>query len=66
MYLPRNPNAQSVMPLAGKPAMSGETGESVLPSQLDAQLKPARRPARRLTRNPVLASIVNNAMRMWK
>ena len=66
MYLPRDPNAQRAMPLAGKPAMTSEAGDSVLPPQLDAQLKPARRPARRLTRNPVLASIVNNAMRMWK
>jgi len=66
MYLPRNPNAQPAMPLAGKPALTSEPGESVLPTQLDAQPKPARRPARRLTRNPVLAGIVNNAMRMWK
>ena len=64
MYLPRNPNAQPAMPLMGKPAMTNEPGAP--PPQLDAQQSPARKPARRLTRNPVLAGIVNNAMRMWK
>ena len=66
MYLPRNPNAQPAMSLAGKPAMTSEPGDSVSPPQVDVRLKPGRKPARRLTRNPVLAGIVNNAMRMWK
>jgi hypothetical protein len=66
MYLPRNPNAQPAMPLAGKPAMTIEPGAPTLPPQSEAQQSPARKSARRLTRNPVLAGIVNNAMRMWK
>ncbi len=66
MYLPRNPNTQPAMPLSGKPAMANEPGAPAQPPQLVAQETPARRPARRLTRNPVLAGIVNNAMRMWK
>jgi len=57
MYTPRLPSVAPAMRSSPEP----ETRSLHLMPE-----KPARKPARRLTRNPVLAGIVNNAMRLWK
>lgn len=58
MYTPRASNL--------RPIIRQQVDASPITIAQQTQDQPARKPARRLTRNPVLAGIVNNAMRLWK
>jgi hypothetical protein len=66
MYSPREPNGRPTLRMG----RSFETAEMATPPTGEPhcadEVQQQRKPARRLTRNPLLAGIVNSAMRLWK
>jgi hypothetical protein len=66
MYTPRQTAVRSAIKPRREPELQEAGGSSAALAQRLEQHKPARKSARRLTRNPALASIINNALRMWK
>lgn len=66
MYTPRQPDFRPAMRYVPELDRRDMTDLPAAQAQHPTAQRPTRKPARRLTRNPVLAGIVNNALRLWK